>query len=54
VSSQQGERVFFDGAAYLPKDTPRQIEAERQAELKALRVRPAAAAATPVLQAGAM
>jgi hypothetical protein len=45
VSSQQGERVFFEGTAYLPKDTPPQIAAERQAELAALRVRPAAAAA---------
>jgi hypothetical protein len=39
VSSQQGERVFFEGAAYLPKDTPQQITAERQAEVQALRVR---------------
>jgi hypothetical protein len=39
VSSQQGERVFFEGSAYLPKDTPDQIAKERAEELKALQVR---------------
>lgn len=38
VSSQQGERIFFEGTAYLPKDTPEQIKDEREAELEALRV----------------
>eukprot|EP00775_Hariotina_reticulata_P007328 gene7328-7540_t len=32
-----GERVFFEGTPYLPKDTPSQIKDDREAELKALR-----------------
>eukprot|EP00878_Enallax_costatus_P022179 GHUV01023520.1.p1 GENE.GHUV01023520.1~~GHUV01023520.1.p1 ORF type:complete len:503 (-),score=119.73 GHUV01023520.1:325-1833(-) len=37
VSSCHGERVFFEGTPYLPKDTPPQIKDEREEELKALR-----------------
>eukprot|EP00775_Hariotina_reticulata_P007333 gene7333-7545_t len=37
AGSDKGERIFFEGTAYLPKDTPLVIKDDRQAELKALR-----------------
>ena len=39
VCSDHGPRVFFEGTAYLPADTPPALAALRQQELQALRVR---------------
>jgi hypothetical protein len=38
VAAQQGQRVFFEGAAHLPQGTPAPLLEARQQELEALRV----------------
>lgn len=38
VAAAQGDRVFYEGSAHLPQNTPEPLREARQQELEALRV----------------